>query len=421
MKPYDIVIIGGGAGGVAALKSAYDESLRILLIERDKTLGGILKQCIHNGFGLHHYKEELTGPEYAERGIREIEGLGADVLVDTTVMDVNKENGRFSINVINTDKGAFTLESKAVILSSGCYERTSGAIQLPGDRPAGIMPAGSAQRYLNIDGYLVGRKVFILGSGDIGLIMARRMRLEGADVLGVAELMPHSNGLTRNIVQCLHDFDIPLYLSHTVTDIRGESVLEGITISEVDEQFNAIEGSEKHFEVDTLLLSVGLIPDIGMFDSLKFDISPKTNGAIVDHTYQTSIEGLFACGNALHVHDLVDFVTEEATKAGKQAKDYILKNKKRSHNTIDLTPKGNISYLLPQKLDMGDAFEEVTVSFRTTTNAMTGKFHVYQGDTLLFTKKAKFIVPAEMEKLTIKRDQLINKDPINIEFEVINV
>ncbi len=421
-KSYDIVIIGGGAGGLAALKSAYDSSLNILLVERDKTLGGILKQCIHNGFGLHHYKEELTGPEYAERGINEVKELDADILVDTTVIDVMKEEETFFVKMTNTNDGLFDVQAKAVILSSGCYERTAGAIQLPGDRPAGIMPAGSAQRYLNIDGYLVGRRVFILGSGDIGLIMARRMRLEGADVLGVAEIMPYSNGLTRNIVQCLHDFDIPLYLSHTVTHIKGQDQLESITISKIDDNWDPIKGTEKEFEVDTLLLSVGLLPDIGMFDSLKFDISPRTSGAVVDQTYQTSIEGLFACGNALHVHDLVDFVTEESSAAGKQAKDYIMKAKKRSENTIDLIPSDNVSYLLPQKLDLGDDFESVNVSFRTTTNALRAVFHVYQGDALLFSKKARFVVPAEMEKITIKRDQLKNADePVYVKFEVVDV
>jgi len=421
MKPYDLVIIGGGAAGLAALKGAYDEKLKILLIERDKTLGGILKQCIHNGFGLHHYKEELTGPEYAERGVNEVLGLNVDIITDTTVIDVLKENGTFELKVINTKKGEHSIHSTSVIISSGCYERTRGAIQLPGDRPAGIMPAGSAQRYLNMEGYMVGKKVFILGSGDIGLIMARRMKLEGAEVLGVAELMPHSNGLTRNIVQCLHDFDIPLFLSHTISDIKGKDVLESITISEVDENFEYIDGTEKSFDVDTLLLSVGLIPDINMFDSLKFDVSKKTGGAIVDQTYQTSVEGLFACGNALHVHDLVDFVTEESTKAGEQAKAYILNNKKRSNNMISVTPSSNVSYLLPQTLDMDDEFEDVILSLRTTTNAMSGKFHIYQGENLLFTKKAKFVVPAEMEKLTIKKEMLKYKGPITVQFEVVNV
>ncbi len=415
---YDLIIIGGGAAGLAALKSAYDPNLNILLVEREKTLGGILKQCIHNGFGIHKYKEELTGPEYAVRGINDVEDLDVDVVTDTTVIDVKKENGQFSVRMTNTVDGDHEREAKAVILGSGCYERTRGAIQLPGTRPAGIMPAGSAQRYLNLEGYMVGKKVFILGSGDIGLIMARRMKLEGADVKGVAEIMPYSNGLTRNIVQCLHDFDIPLYLSHTVSDIRGKSTLEGITINEVDDEFQMIEGTEKHFDVDTLLLSVGLIPDVNMFESLTFDMSRKTNGAIVDQNYQTSVEGLFACGNALHVHDLVDFVSEESEKAGAAAKEYLLKNKRKSDKTIDLEPSNNVGYVLPQKLDMSDEFDKVEISFRVTTRGDKGVFVVHQGEQEIMTKKARFVMPAEMEKLKIKRELIDTDEPISIRFEV---
>lgn len=415
---YDLIIIGGGAAGVAALKSAYDPSLKILLVERENRLGGILKQCIHNGFGVHHYKEELTGPEYAVRGIDAIKTLDVDILTDTTVIDVEKTNGTFTVRMSNTTDGDHLRTSKAVILSSGCYERTRGAIQLPGDRPSGIMPAGSAQRYLNMEGYLVGKKVFILGSGDIGLIMARRMTLEGAKVLGVAEIMPYSNGLTRNIVQCLHDFDIPLYLSHTISDIRGKSRLEGITISEVDETFQTIEGTEKHFDVDTLLLSVGLIPDINMFESLSFETSRKTNGAIVDQTYQTSVEGLFACGNALHVHDLVDFVTEESEKAGKSAKAFIMENHKKNKKLIDIEASDNIGYVLPQKLDMDQPFDEVELSFRATMKGDKGVFVIHQGDQEILTKKARFVMPAEMEKISLKKDLIDTTEPITIRFEV---
>lgn len=416
---YDITIIGGGAAGLAALKSAYEKHLNILLIERDKTLGGILKQCIHNGFGLHHYKEELTGPEYAERGIIAVEDLDIDVYLDTTVIDVEKKDN-FEITLINTEKGEFHVQSKTVIISSGCYERTRGQIQLPGDRPKGIMPAGSAQRYLNIDGFLVGKNVFILGSGDIGLIMARRMTLEGAKVLGVAELMPYSNGLTRNIVQCLHDFDIPLYLSHTITDIKGKERLESITISEVDQFFKPIKGTEKTFEVDTLLLSVGLVPDIKMFDSLNFQISPVTNGAIVDQTLQTNIDGLFACGNALHVHDLVDFVTEEGTKAGVQAKAYLAKVNKEKREWININPSDKVRYVLPQKLDLNKDFSELTLSLRATESALRGTFKVYQGDTEIYEKKARFIAPAEMERITLTKDLIKTKEAITVKLEVSN-
>jgi NADPH-dependent 2,4-dienoyl-CoA reductase/sulfur reductase-like enzyme len=415
---YDLIIIGGGAAGIAALKNAYDPSLNILLVEREKSLGGILKQCIHNGFGVHHYNEELTGPEYAVRGIESVENLDVEILTETTVIDIEKKDSVFNIRMTNTHDGEHTRSSKSIILSSGCYERTRGAIQLPGDRPAGIMPAGSAQRYLNMEGYLVGKKVFILGSGDIGLIMARRMKLEGTDVLGVAEIMPYSNGLTRNIVQCLHDFDIPLYLSHTISDIRGKSRLEGITLSEVDEEFNTIEGTEKDFDVDTLLLSVGLIPDINMFESLSFETSKKTNGAVVDQTYQTSVEGLFACGNALHVHDLADFVTEESEKAGKAAKTFLMENGQKNTSFIDLEASNNIGYVLPQKLDMDQPFDSVELSFRVTTKGDKGVFVIHQGDQEIMSKKARFVVPAEMEKITLKRELIDTTEPISIRFEV---
>ncbi len=415
---YDVVVIGGGAAGLAAIHSAYDPTLKLLLIEREKTLGGILKQCIHNGFGLHHYKEELTGPEYAERGILSVKDLSFETMLDTTVADVEKKSDIFHITIMNTELGEAVIQAKTVILSTGCYERTRGAIQLPGTRPKGIMPAGSAQRYLNIDGYLVGKKVFILGSGDIGLIMARRMRLEGAEVLGVAEIMPYSNGLTRNIVQCLHDFDIPLYLSHTITDIKGIETLEAITISEVDTHFQPIAGTEKTFEVDTLLLSVGLIPDIKMFDSLKFDVSSLTNGAIVDQRYQTSIPGLFACGNALHVHDLVDFVTEESEKAGRFAKDYVLKTKAEKRQLITIDPGDKVRYVLPQYLDITQNFDETVLSLRATESALRGTFNIHQGETLIHSKKARFVAPAEMERLVLKRSDLVSEAPLKVSFEV---
>ena len=415
---YDIVIIGGGAAGLAALHSAYEDGLNILLIEREKTLGGILKQCIHNGFGVHHYKEELTGPEYAERGVEAIQDLNVTIFTDTTVIDIKKKKD-FTLSMMNTKDGEFDVKAKAVIMSTGCYERTRGQIQLPGERPAGIMPAGSAQRYLNIDGYLVGKKVFILGSGDIGLIMARRMKLEGAEVLGVAELMPYSNGLTRNIVQCLHDFDIPLFLSHTITHIKGKKQLERITISEVDERFVPIAGTEKHFDVDTLLLSVGLVPDIKMFDSLNMEISPLTKGAVVDQFFQTSVEGLFACGNSLHVHDLVDFVTEESEKAGAYAKAYVKQGSLRQKKLTSVMPGDRVRYVLPQKLDLSVDQEGWTFALRATESAQKGTFKIYQGDTLIMEKKARFIAPAEMEHIEVKKDLLVSKEPLKITLEVL--
>ena len=415
----DIVVIGGGASGLAAALSAKDETNSVIVLEREHVLGGILNQCIHNGFGLHVFREELTGPEYASRFIEKFHAENIDYKLDTTVLSINKPDDCFIVEAYNTEDGALTIHAKAVILSSGCYERTRGQIKLPGARVAGIMPAGSAQRYLNIDGYLAGKDVFILGSGDIGLIMARRMTLEGAKVHGVAELMPYSNGLTRNIVQCLHDFDIPLYLSHTVTDIKGTKRLEEITIQEVDENYQPIAGTEKKFSVDTLLLSVGLVPDTMVFESMDLTLSPITKGAIVDHTYQSNIPGIFACGNALHVHDLVDWVTIESEKAGASAKRYVAGEIKEERNNLTIEPREGIRYTVPQSIDMNNFKEPVTVMFRVTNKYDVGTFTVKQGDTIIQQKKARFIAPAEMESLMIKPEQLIDQTtPITIELEV---
>jgi len=412
----DLVIIGGGAAGLAAALSANHPDISILVIEREKMLGGILNQCIHNGFGLQVFKEELTGPEYASRYMDAFFKLNIEFLLDTTVVDVKKTDD-FEVTVSSFEKGLFKIDAKAVILSSGCYERTRGSIAIPGERPKGIMPAGSAQRYLNIDGYLVGKKVFILGSGDIGLIMARRMTLEGAEVLGVAEIMPYSNGLTRNIVQCLHDFDIPLYLSHTVTNVKGKDRLEEITIQQVDEKFNPIENTEKVFEVDTLLLSVGLVPDISLFDSLDFARDPITKSAIVNQYYETSLSGLFVCGNALHVHDLVDFVSVESEKAGKNAQNYILNGIKKSNQTHKIEFNENIRYVVPQMIDFETLSVPLDLSFRVTKKMGKGIFKIIQDGEIIYTKKAKHLAPAEMEKLTLKPEILLNKNPISILLE----
>jgi len=412
----DLAIIGGGAAGLAAALSAHDEKINILVIEREKSLGGILNQCIHNGFGLQVFKEELTGPEYATRFTEAFLEKKIDFLLATTVVDI-KKNQDFILTISSTEKGIFDIEAKAVIISSGCYERTRGAIQIPGERPKGIMPAGSAQRYLNMDGYLVGKRIFILGSGDIGLIMARRMTLEGAKVLGVAELMPYSNGLTRNIVQCLHDFDIPLYLSHTVTDIKGHETLEQITIQQVDQNYKPIPGTEKIFDVDTLLLSVGLIPDVSLFDSLQMKKSPITKSAIVDQHYEASVKGLFICGNALHVHDLVDWVTKESEKAGICAKDYILNQEKREKDLQAIIVGDNIRYVVPQLIDFNNLDKPLELSFRVSRKIEQGVFKVFQNNQLIKTKKAKYIAPAEMEMLTIDPKDLIDHSPITLLLE----
>lgn len=412
----DLAIIGGGAAGLAAALSAHDEKINILVIEREKSLGGILNQCIHNGFGLQVFKEELTGPEYAARFTEAFFEKKIDFLLATTVVDI-KKNKDFILTVSSTEKGIFDIEAKAVIISSGCYERTRGAIQIPGERPKGIMPAGSAQRYLNMDGYLVGKRIFILGSGDIGLIMARRMTLEGAKVLGVAELMPYSNGLTRNIVQCLHDFDIPLYLSHTVTDIKGHETLEQITIQQVDQNYKPIPGTEKIFDVDTLLLSVGLIPDVSLFDSLQMKKSPITKSAVVDQHYEASVKGLFICGNALHVHDLVDWVTKESEKAGICAKDYILNQEKREKELQAIIVGDNIRYVVPQLIDYNNLDKPLELSFRVSRKIEQGVFKVFQNNQLIKTKKAKYIAPAEMEMLTIDPKDLLDHSPITLMLE----
>ncbi len=416
---YDVIVIGAGAAGMAAALEAQKEHASVLLIERDHIMGGILNQCIHNGFGLTVFKEELTGPEYADRFIKALEDTPIETMVDTTVIDIKKTGDVFDLTVSGTTVGYIHLFGKSVVLSAGCYERTRGAIRIPGERPKGIMPAGSAQRYLNMDGYLVGERIFILGSGDIGLIMARRMTLEGAKVLGVAELMPYSNGLTRNIVQCLDDFDIPLYLSHTVTAIEGKDVLKRITISAVDNHYRPIPGTEKHFDVDTLLLSVGLIPDIQLFDHLNLDLSIMTGSAIVNQHLETSVPGLFACGNALHVHDLVDFVSLEGAKAGQSAAYYAKKPVKRQASSMDVQPGTMIHHIVPQRIDLSDMVEPVELSFRTTTKAKAARFVLRQDGVVIKEQKATFVAPAEMEKITISADLLKSDQALTLDMEVL--
>lgn len=412
---YDLVVVGGGPAGLAAAYEAHENGVeKILIIERDKELGGILNQCIHNGFGLHTFKEELTGPEYAGRFIDMVEGTNIEVMLDTMVLEIE---GKI-IHAINTEKGYLTIEAEAIVLAMGCRERTRGAISIPGDRPSGIFTAGAAQRFINMEGYMVGKKVVILGSGDIGLIMARRMTLEGAKVEAVVELMPYSNGLTRNIVQCLEDYGIPLYLSHTVIDVKGDGRLEKVIIAKVDENRQPIKGTEIEFDADTLLLSVGLIPENELSKNAGVELDLRTNGLVVSEGMETNREGIFACGNVVHVHDLVDFVTEEAKNAGKNAAKYI-KGKKRLNHFTEIKNGENISYTVPQKFEIESLDGNLNV-FMRVRNVFKNKQIVVRDEegNVIQSFKKPHVVPAEMERITILKDKLKNaKGAITISLE----
>lgn len=407
----ELVIIGGGPAGMCAAAAAYENGIKdILILERDEKLGGILQQCIHNGFGLHRFKEELTGPEYAQRCEEKIKEYNIPYKLNTMVLNISKDK---VITATNPQDGIFEIKAKAVILAMGCRERPRGALNIVGTRPAGIYSAGTAQKFVNIKGYMPGKEVVILGSGDIGLIMARRMTLEGAKVKAVCELMPYSGGLARNIEQCLNDFDIPLMLSHTVTEIHGKKRLEGVTIAKVDENRRPIDETKQYIPCDTLLLSVGLIPENELTSAAGITLDRITNGAVTDQNRQTEIDGIFACGNVLHVHDLVDFVSEEAETAGKSAAEYI-KGVAKKDVHIRLVPDGKIRYTVPQIITEK---KDVTVYFRVSDVYRNVAINVLSGDNVVYSVKKLKAAPGEMEKITLKANLLENTEELKLEVQ----
>ncbi len=408
----DLIIIGGGPAGMSAAVAAYEAGIRdILILERDDALGGILRQCIHNGFGLHRFGEELTGPEYALRDAKKVEELKIEYKLNTMVLDISEDR---VVTATNATDGLFQIQARAVILAMGCRERPKGALNIAGTRPAGIFSAGTAQKLVNLEGYLPGKEVVILGSGDIGLIMARRMTLEGAKVKAVCELMPYSGGLARNIEQCLNDFNIPLKLSHTVVAIHGKERLEGVTIAKVDASRRPIPGTEEKIPCDTLLLSVGLIPENELSKSAKVRLDPVTGGAAVDQGRQTSCPGIFACGNVLHVHDLVDYVSEEAAIAGQSAAKY-LQGEARNELRVELQAKDGVRYTVPQQIAEK---KDTQVYFRVADVYRNVKIQVCRGDEILYSKKKARVAPGEMESIRVPADLLIDGQTLTLRLEV---
>ncbi len=400
----DVLVIGAGPAGMAAAIAAREAGVEnLLVLEREQNMGGILRQCIHNGFGLHRFKEELTGPEYAQRDIDKVKEMGIEVRTGTTVLSVDED--RF-VTAVSREKGVQLFEAGAIILAMGCRERPRGALATPGTRCAGVYSAGTAQKFVNLEGYMPGKRCVILGSGDIGLIMARRMTLQGAKVLACVELMPYSSGLNRNIVQCLQDYDIPLYLSHTVIDIQGKERLSGVTVAQVGPDRQPIPGTEKHFDCDTLLLSVGLIPENELTEMANVEMSTLTSGAIVDDSLQTSKEGIFACGNVLHVHDLVDFVSAESFKAGKAAAEYV-QGKKREGKYVNMKDGNGVRGVVPQKLLIPDGeAQTVQIMFRPAGVYKNATVRVMDGDVEVMKQKKLIFTPGEMAELNLKPEMI---------------